>query len=105
MSYYTTYLLSCDSFIIEPDFPYSDPWKDLVEITTVPEIVYDEEERWYQHEADMIELSKRHPTIMFTLEGEGEWQGDVWIKHFKDGKVKVRKVITRMPEFDEVEWK
>lgn len=45
------------------------------------------EGKWYDHEKDMKVLSGLYPNIVFTLDGEGEEQGDVWKKTFKDGKL------------------
>lgn len=43
--------------------------------------------KWYEHEDDMIALSKEHPTLVWVLDGEGEDQGDVWRKFFYRGNV------------------
>ena len=57
--------------------------------------------KWYEHHEDMVKLSKRYPTILFTLEGEGEESGDIWIKYFKNGKVQRANAQIVFPEFDE----
>ena len=33
---------------------------------------------WYDHETDMLTLSKEYPNLVFLLEGEGEEHGDSW---------------------------
>lgn len=43
--------------------------------------------KWYDHENDMLELSKSYPFIVFALRGEGEEGGDIWYKYFKNGKM------------------
>jgi hypothetical protein len=42
--------------------------------------------KWYDHEADMIALSKEYPTLVFILEGVGEEFPDAWRKWFHNGK-------------------
>ena len=41
--------------------------------------------KWYEHEADMIAVSKMYPEITFVLEGEGEEHDDMWVKYFHNG--------------------
>lgn len=42
--------------------------------------------KWYNHEKDMIALSKEYPNILFILEGIGETFPDAWRKWFYNGK-------------------
>ena len=49
--------------------------------------VPDQDCTWYDHEEDVKEFSKKHPEIIFELNGTGEESGDMWIKYFKNGKV------------------
>jgi hypothetical protein len=43
--------------------------------------------KWYDHEIDMKELSKRFPEVIFKLHGKGEENDDMWNKYFKNGKM------------------
>lgn len=43
--------------------------------------------KWYEHETDVAALSSKFPTVLFTLDGQGEELGDVWRKFFLGGKV------------------
>ena len=108
MGYYTRYRISCNSFVQVENFPFSYPDNYIDEgitfISPDSEAVYGDSVKWYEHDEDMLELSRQFPNVTFTLEGDGEEQGDVWIKHYKDGKMKLRKAITTFPEADEVKW-
>jgi hypothetical protein len=42
--------------------------------------------KWYNHEEDMITLSKEYPNILFVLEGIGEEFPDAWRKWFHNGQ-------------------
>ena len=43
--------------------------------------------KWYTHEQDMKSLSRRYPNKVFRLEGEGEDNGDKWVKYFQSGMI------------------
>lgn len=47
--------------------------------------------KWYNHETEMKEFSKKYPKSVFELTGHGEGDGDIWTKYFKDGKMQVSK--------------
>lgn len=44
-----------------------------------------EEAKWYEHEEDMINISKQFPNFVFKLHGEGEDNDDVWDQYFYQG--------------------
>jgi hypothetical protein len=46
--------------------------------------------KWYGHQEDMVHLSRAFPLVTFVLSGDGEEQGDVWRKRFRNGKVDVQ---------------
>lgn len=56
--------------------------------------------RWYKHEADLMDHSKRYPGIVFTLRGDGEEQGDLWEKDFCNGRMVERKAVVAIPPPD-----
>lgn len=43
---------------------------------------------WYDHEDDMQTLANLYPNLIFTFDGEGEEQGDVWRIMHKGGEVR-----------------
>jgi hypothetical protein len=47
--------------------------------------------KWYDHEEDMLDLSKDYPNLIFLLEGSGEDEADLWRKFFKNGDMVVNK--------------
>ena len=56
--------------------------------------------KWYDHEADMITLSKEYPNILFVLDGVGEEFPDAWRKWFYNGTVEASyaEVVYPRPE-------
>jgi hypothetical protein len=44
------------------------------------------EVKWYDHNDDMIALSKQYPHVLFELEGVGEEHGDMWRARYKNGE-------------------
>lgn len=43
--------------------------------------------KWYDHDDDMIAMSKRFPKVVFQLYGNGEDSDDVWMNYYYCGKV------------------
>jgi len=56
--------------------------------------------KWYTHERDLKEFSKKYPTTLFTLYSEGEESGDIWNKHFLNGKVQICKAKIIFDRYD-----
>lgn len=60
--------------------------------------------KWYDHEKDMVEISKSYPLLTFKLNGEGEESGDIWVKYFRNGKKQIKEAEIIIPEFSENDW-
>lgn len=64
-----------------------------------------EEQKWYTHDEGMIALSRRWPAYIFRLEGEGEDQGDHWVKFYQGGRVEEhRQPAWDPPGYPSPEW-
>lgn len=60
-----------------------------------------EECKWYDCKEDVLAFSKKHPDILFLLEGEGEEAGDVWRLYARNGKSCYQKAKMVFEQFDE----
>lgn len=105
MGYYTSYSL----LVNDPKGNDLDIINDLIsDRGNSPYYSFDkfgntiENQKWYDHEKDMIEFSKKYPEVIFTLRGEGEDSEDIWIKYFKNGKMQVCKAVITFDEYDEL---
>lgn len=61
---------------------------------------FEESCKWYDHDKDMVAVSRDFPDTLFELSGEGEESGDIWKKYFLNGKVQVAKAKIIFEEFD-----
>jgi len=43
--------------------------------------------KWYDHEIEILAVSKQYPEAFITLTGYGEEHDDIWRKYFTQGKV------------------
>lgn len=59
--------------------------------------------KWYGFDEDLIEISKKHPDNLFTLQGAGEENGDIWVCYFKHGKKQMCEAKITFAEFNEEE--
>lgn len=82
MGYYTRHELTVSEGLIQEHVEQisliSGDGQDLFDGETV---------KWYSHEKDMRAHSINWPELMFTLEGEGEEAGDIWVEYYKNGKM------------------
>lgn len=58
------------------------------------------ETKWYEHEEEMLAVSRKYPSVLFTLQGQGEEADDLWRKYFYDGKVQRTEAVITFPPFD-----
>lgn len=57
--------------------------------------------KWYEWERELRDFSTAYPSKLFTVDGEGEEQGDVWRAYIQDGKSVVhRPEAWTPPAFD-----
>jgi hypothetical protein len=42
--------------------------------------------KWYDHDTEMIQISKDFPDVYFVLYGEGEERDDNWVKFYHNGE-------------------
>ncbi len=94
MGYYTLYTLTTD------DNKAHEHIKGVESSTGCCEL-FGDGIKWYQHEEDMKLYSSENPTVLFTLKGEGEESGDIWIAYHKAGKVQTCKAKIVFDDFDE----
>lgn len=57
--------------------------------------------KWYDHNDDMIEISKKYPEYLFTLDGEGEENDDIWRSFYRNGQSYDWRLEVIWPEFEE----
>lgn len=73
---------------------------------TVADLLNDEAQgvKWYDHENDMIALSRLYPTVLFALTGTGEEPHDQWRTWYRSGKsVSVEaEIVYVRPDLDDV---
>lgn len=56
--------------------------------------------KWYDHEEDMLEISKKFPSLVFILDGDGEESGDIWREFYMNGKSYFWNLDIERPDFD-----
>lgn len=89
MGYDTYFELSID----KDDPSLGEAAKALEEITGDEAVMWEEVIesgmmfRWYEHTEDMRKLSLRYPETVFTLKGDGDFSGDIWVEYHQNGKL------------------
>ena len=95
MGYYTDYSIKTQPALPDVEIAYGDSTdrRGELQLSSV---------KWYEHESDMVALSKEHPDVLFIVDGSGEEHGDVWRKYFKRGLVQKWNMTPSTPDpFDE----
>ena len=64
-----------------------------------------DEMKWYDHEDDMIALSKNHPNVIFIVEGVGEEFPDAWRMWVHNGIMEKSYAVIKYPEPENVAFK
>lgn len=98
MAYYTVFNLTVDpenNDIIE-DFRKN----PNAEMALTAEGDPNEEAKWYNSDEDLINFSLKYPNHLFTLEGVGQENGDMWRLYCQNGKFKRLAVEIKWPDFD-----
>ncbi len=98
MGYYTTFSIDI-----------KDSGNESIDCESAEELItehlefnpFEESLKWYGHEDDMKAFSKKHPSVVFRLEGEGEESGDIWVKYFKNGEMQKCKAKIVIDDYDE----
>jgi hypothetical protein len=85
MGYYTRY----DLEILQGGDSNIDYKKELCDMVEY-EHLFDDDCKWYDHNEDMISISKKHPKVLFLLHGVGEDDGDMWRAYYYGGECKDR---------------
>jgi hypothetical protein len=49
---------------------------------------------------DMLRVSKKYPNVIFSLYGNGEENGDMWVEYFMNGKVQTERAVITYADFD-----
>ena len=105
MGYYTNYKLTVlqgereiDSAIL----PSFDTRKMYFDSFSVQDLIENNADscKWYEHDEEMIELSKEYPDYLFVLDGDGEETGDVWREFYKNGKTYEWKAVIKRPNYN-----
>lgn len=104
MGYYTWYTLE---ILKDPEDQEEQFWEELDKLTGFAKDFkrYNgSEAKWCNWKADMIKLSKKFPKMLFSLDGNGEENLDMWDAHFCNGNLNYRKIQTFWEKFDSEEF-
>lgn len=96
MGYYTRHELE----VVKGNDYVTDYKKEISELAGYGDC-FDDSIKWYEHEKDMREYSKKHPNVIFKLSGESEESSDIWVEYYKNGKMQIEKAKIVIGDFDD----
>lgn len=104
MGYYTDYWLTVDNApgrtadMDAIDNVICEKFSDIFECFDLGS--YQGSAKWYDHDADMLELSMQFPDALFYLEGSGDDRDDMWGHYYLNGWTQTDGVEIFMNPFD-----
>ncbi len=101
---------TCHRLEMEPEDPrvwerLEDARRKEMEIGyALGELGWNEPASWDSYLEDMVELSKGFPGVTFTLYGDGDENGDLWVAYFRNGQFQEYHPEIVFPQIDEQKW-
>ena len=71
---------------------------DVIDFLTYD--TFEDQCKWYEHTEDMRKISEKYQNVIFSLYGNGEEGGDMWVKYFMNGKVQSEDAVITYADFD-----
>ena len=68
------------------------------------EFISNDTMKWYDHDQDMLELSKQFPEYVFELYGDGEETDDEWYTYYWNGEMQHAPVEKYFAEDMFIDW-
>ena len=59
------------------------------------------EAHWYDYDKDLIKISKKHPTVLIEVSGDGENSDDLWAARYRNGESETVR-FEGLPDFKEI---
>lgn len=94
MGYYTTHTLK-----VKDPAMFGTIEQELEEVSDL-EGLFEDSWKWYDQDAHCIAVSKANPDVLFAIQGEGEEQGDIWMRTYHNGEMinEWRPEAAKLPE-------
>lgn len=100
MGYYTYFELDLVSHFPE-DVDFETMKTEIGDISGYGDRMFDGASiKWYNHDEDMKNFSKKYPDIVFELSGSGEDPGDMWVCYYQNGKMQYEPAKISFDPFD-----